>query len=121
MSEKKWPILDNRKDQLYKMKDMSSKGLEKPQLGLFSVLDTLGVTNSVNSGNGRPKFVCHLFSICEHASITSKSYFNSLFKTAISVGPVPPILNFTGRVIWTGAVLGRFVRAVGSVQYLFYL
>jgi len=37
------------------------------------VLDTLAVTNSVNSGNGRPVFVCHLLSSCEHASITSKS------------------------------------------------
>ena len=40
---------------------------------MFSVLDTLAVTNSVNSG--RPEFVCHLLSSCEHASITSKSDF----------------------------------------------
>ena len=35
--------------------------------------DTLAVTNSVNSGNGRPEVVCHLLSSCVHASITSKS------------------------------------------------
>jgi len=41
---------------------------------MFSVLDTLAVTNSVNSGNGRPEVVCHLLiSSCGHASITSKS------------------------------------------------
>ena len=40
---------------------------------MFSVLDTLAVTNSVNSGNGRPEVVCHLLSSCEHSSITSKS------------------------------------------------
>jgi len=40
---------------------------------MFSVHDTLAVTNSVNSGNGRPEFVCHLLSSCERASITSKS------------------------------------------------
>jgi hypothetical protein len=49
-----------------------SKDLEKPKHGLFSVLDTLAVTNSVNSGNSRPIVVCHLLSSCEHASITSK-------------------------------------------------
>jgi hypothetical protein len=37
------------------------------------VLDTLAVTNSVNSCNSRPEVVCHLLSSCEHASITSKS------------------------------------------------
>ena len=37
------------------------------------MLDTLAVTNSVNSGNGRPEVVCHLLIGCEHASITSKS------------------------------------------------
>jgi len=37
------------------------------------VCDTLAVTNSVNSGNGRPEVVCHLLSSCVHASITSKS------------------------------------------------
>ena len=42
---------------------------------MFSVLDTLAVTNSVNSGNGRPEVFCHLLSSCEHASITSKSDF----------------------------------------------
>ena len=42
---------------------------------MFSVLDTLAVTKSVNSGNGRPEVVCHLLSICEHASITSKTEF----------------------------------------------
>ena len=66
MSEKKWPILDNRKDQL-------SKQRPKKAIAWFSVPDTLAVTNSVDSGNGRPKLVCHLFSSCEHASITSKS------------------------------------------------
>ena len=40
---------------------------------MFSVLDTLAVTDSVNSGNGGPEFVCHLLSSCERASITSKS------------------------------------------------
>jgi len=39
------------------------------------LLDALAVTNSVNSGNGRPEVVCHLLSSCEHASITSKSDF----------------------------------------------
>ena len=42
---------------------------------MFFVLDTLAVTDSVNSGNGGPEFVCHLLSSCEHASITSKSDF----------------------------------------------
>jgi hypothetical protein len=37
------------------------------------VPDTLAVTNSVNSGNGRPEAVCHLLSSCVHASITGKS------------------------------------------------
>jgi hypothetical protein len=32
-------------------------------------------------------------------------------KTAISVGPVPPILYFTDQV-WAGALLGRFARAL---------
>ena len=36
-------------------------------------------------------------------------------KTAISVGPVPPILYFTTQV-WAGAVLGCFVRALKWVQ-----
>ena len=40
---------------------------------MFSLFDTLAVTNSVNSGNGRPEVVCHLLSSCEHAFITSKS------------------------------------------------
>jgi len=40
---------------------------------MFFLFDTLAVTNSVNSGNGRPEVVCHLLSSCEHASITSKS------------------------------------------------
>jgi hypothetical protein len=40
---------------------------------MFSVHDTLAVTNSVNSGNGRPEVVCHLLGSCEYASITSKS------------------------------------------------
>jgi len=50
-----------------------SKDLEKPKHGMVSVLDTLAVTNSVNSCNSRPEVVCHLLSSCEHASITSKS------------------------------------------------
>ena len=37
------------------------------------------------------------------------------FKTAISVGPIPPILYFTDQV-WAGAVLGRFVGALRWVQ-----
>ena len=41
--------------------------------------------------------------------------FFVLFKTAISVDPVPPILYFMDQ-IWNGAVLGRFVRAVRLVQ-----
>ena len=43
-------------------------------------------------------------------------------KTAISVGPVPPILYFTTQV-WAGAVLGCFVRALRWVQgtIFFYL
>jgi len=40
---------------------------------MLSVLNTLAVTNSVNSGNGRLEVVCHLLSSCEHASITNKS------------------------------------------------
>ena len=36
------------------------------------MFDTLAVTNTVNSDNGRPEVV-HLLSSCEHASITSKS------------------------------------------------
>jgi hypothetical protein len=36
-------------------------------------------------------------------------------KTAISVGPVLPILYLTDQV-WAGAVLGRFVRALSWVQ-----
>ena len=40
---------------------------------MFPALDTLAVTNSVNSG--RSEYVCHLLSSCEHASITSKSDF----------------------------------------------
>jgi len=40
---------------------------------MFSVLDILAITNSVNSGNGRPEIVCHLFSSRVHASIASKS------------------------------------------------
>jgi len=51
-----------------------SKDLEKPQHGMFSLFDTLAITNYANSGNnGRPEVVCHLLSSCEHASITSKS------------------------------------------------
>jgi hypothetical protein len=57
MSEKKWRILDNRTDQLSKQRPGKA----------------LAVTNSVNSGNGRPGVVCHVCSSCEHASITSKS------------------------------------------------
>jgi len=40
---------------------------------MFSLFDTLAITNYANSGNGRPEVVCHLLSSCEHASITSKS------------------------------------------------
>ena len=40
---------------------------------MFSLFDTLAITNSVNSGHGRPEVVCHLLMSCEHASITSKS------------------------------------------------
>ena len=40
---------------------------------------------------------------------------SSLLAAAISVGPVPPILYFTDQV-WAGAVLGCFVKALGSVQ-----
>ena len=63
-SKKKWPILDNRTDQLSK---------RRPGKATHSfVFDTLAVTSSVNSGYGRPEVVCHLLS-CVHASITSKS------------------------------------------------
>ena len=65
MSEKKWPILDNRIDQLSK---------QRPGKAIASHVDTLAVTNTVNSDNGRPEVV-HLLSSCEHASITSKSDF----------------------------------------------
>jgi len=41
--------------------------------------------------------------------------FFVFFKTAISVGPVPPTLYFTDQV-WVGAVLGCFVRALRWVQ-----
>jgi hypothetical protein len=41
--------------------------------------------------------------------------FFMFFKTAISVGLVPPILKFTDQV-WDGAVLGRFVRALRWFQ-----
>ena len=37
--------------------------------------------------------------------------FFVFLKTAISVGPVPPILYFTDQV-WAGALLGRFARAL---------
>ena len=43
-----------------------SNDLEKPQ-------QSLAVTSSVNSGNGRPEVVSCLLSSCVHASITSKS------------------------------------------------
>jgi hypothetical protein len=40
--------------------------------------------------------------------------FSLFFKTAISAGPFLPILYFTDQ-IWAGAVLGRFLRALGLV------
>jgi len=67
MSEKEWPMLDNRTDQLSKQRP------ENPQHGILSVFDALAVTSSVHSGYGRPEVVCHLLSSCVHASITSKS------------------------------------------------
>ena len=67
MSEKNWPILDNRKDQLSKQRP------GKATASILSVFDTFAITNSVNSGYGRPEVVCHLLSSCVHASITNKS------------------------------------------------
>ena len=46
---------------------------------MFSVLD-IAINYFVNSGNGRPEVVCHLYSSCEHASITSKSESKSDYK-----------------------------------------
>ena len=40
-----------------------------------------------------------------------------IFNTAMSVGPVPPILYFTDQV-WARAVLGLSVRALGSASPL---
>ena len=37
------------------------------------MFNTLAVTNSVNSGHGRPEVVCHFLSSCVHTSIPSKS------------------------------------------------
>ena len=67
MSEKKWPVLDNRTDQLSKQRP------GKATVKHFSMFNTLAVTSSVYSGYGRPEVVCHLLSSCVHASITSKS------------------------------------------------
>jgi len=49
MSEKKWPILDNHTDQLSMQRPGKATALH------ISLFDTLAVTNSVNSGNGRPE------------------------------------------------------------------
>jgi len=45
------------------------------------LLDTLAVTNYVNSGNGRPEVVCHLLSCCAHTSITGESE-SKVFETS---------------------------------------
>ena len=54
MSEKKWPILDNHTDQLSMQRPGKATALH------ISLFDTLAVTNSVNSGNGRPEVARHL-------------------------------------------------------------
>ena len=65
MSEKKWPILDNRTDQLSKQRP------GKATIFFYALV----VTSSVNSGYGRFEVVCHLLSSCVYASIPSISDF----------------------------------------------
>jgi hypothetical protein len=50
------------------------------------VLNILAITNSVNSG--KPEVVGHLFSSCEHASVTNKSD-SKVFKFSYKFQSVP--------------------------------